>query len=71
MEVDKRSFNLFFSNISVFPHLPFPNRIHEGGEENLELLREIKVFIIVIKPGPGIDPVKGQDPGFHGSTGKN
>jgi hypothetical protein len=29
------------------------------------------IVIIVIKPGPGIDPVKGPGPGFYGSTRVN
>jgi len=29
------------------------------------------VFGIVIKPGPGADPVKGSGPGFYGSTRVN
>jgi hypothetical protein len=35
----------------------------------LELLNMLKT--IVIKPGPGVDPAKGQGPGFHGSTWVN
>jgi len=31
----------------------------------------IRVQIIVIKPGPGVDPAKGPGPGFHGSTRVN
>ena len=29
------------------------------------------VFIIVIKPSPGVDPTKGLSPGFHGLTRVN
>jgi hypothetical protein len=31
----------------------------------------LKDKIIVIKPGPGVDPAKGPGPGFHGSTRVN
>jgi len=28
----------------------------------------LMIYNIVIKPGPGVDPVKGPGSGFHGST---
>jgi len=35
------------------------------------LFKLIVVWVIVIKPDPGVDPAKGPGLGFHGSTQKN
>jgi hypothetical protein len=34
-------------------------------------IQSLSVYIIVIKPGPGVDPAKGRGLEFHGSTQVN